>query len=86
MLQRHLLPPSSVTKQTQQEAGSSAWYFLGLLFDPEDGSNTFLQNIGKLLPDNTVSHLSALNEFDRNVDTVQEAKNRSHLLRHSLTP
>jgi hypothetical protein len=24
---------------------------LGLLFDPEDGDNTFLGNVGKLLPD-----------------------------------
>jgi hypothetical protein len=28
-----------------------------LLFDPEDGSNMFLQNIGKLLLDYTASYL-----------------------------
>jgi hypothetical protein len=31
--------------------------FLGLLFDPEDGSNLFLPNVGKLLSDYTATHL-----------------------------
>jgi hypothetical protein len=28
----------------------------GLLFDPEDGGNTFVRNVGKLLPDYITSH------------------------------
>jgi hypothetical protein len=31
---------------------------LGLQFDPEDGSSTSLRNVGKYLPDDTVSYLS----------------------------
>jgi hypothetical protein len=58
MLQRDLLPPSSVTKQNHQETGSSSWYSLGLPFDPEDGSNKFIRDTGNMLPDYTVSHPS----------------------------
>jgi hypothetical protein len=35
-----------------------AGYLLGLLFDPEDGSNTFFRGVSRLLPDYTASHLS----------------------------
>jgi hypothetical protein len=33
-----------------------AGHLLGSLVNPEDGGYTFLRNIGKILPDNTVSH------------------------------
>jgi hypothetical protein len=33
-----------------------AGFFLGLLFNPEDGSSMFLQNIGELLPDYAALH------------------------------
>jgi hypothetical protein len=33
-----------------------AGYLFGLLFDPEDGGSTFLQNTNELLPDFTVSY------------------------------
>jgi hypothetical protein len=50
---RNLLPPSSGSTDTpssQQEACSLACrWLLDLSFDPEDGGNTFLQNIGQLV-------------------------------------
>jgi hypothetical protein len=52
------LPSSS--KGTRRKQGTScAWavsLFLGLLFNIEDGGNTFLRNVGELLVDYTTSH------------------------------
>jgi hypothetical protein len=35
---------------------SLTFFFLALLFNPEDGGSSFLQNIGKYLTDDTASH------------------------------
>jgi hypothetical protein len=46
-----------------------------LFFGPEDGGSTFLRNIGKLLPDNKLSHpsrlyFSAKNEIGKYRSTI----------------
>jgi hypothetical protein len=48
VFRRNVLPPSSGL--------SLAGCHLGLLFDPEVGGSTLVQNIGKLPPDYTASH------------------------------
>jgi hypothetical protein len=45
----------SVTSITKS-AHSAGWLLASLVFEHEDEGSTFLQNVGKLLPDYTVSH------------------------------
>jgi hypothetical protein len=50
VFQRNTLPPASGLKckysKNPAEAGDKLSFFLGLFFDPEDGGNAFLQNVG----------------------------------------
>jgi hypothetical protein len=64
MFQSTILPPSSrsISKASKKQAASTiiihAGCLLSLLFNPEDGSTMFPQNVSELLLDYTTSHLS----------------------------
>jgi hypothetical protein len=47
---------SSVSSHRLKNWRKSVGFLLGLLFDPEDGRNTFSRNMDKLMPDYTASH------------------------------
>jgi hypothetical protein len=57
MFRSNVLPPSSRFKLERSKQQLLDDYFLGLLFDPEDGGITFLWNVSEHLPDYTASRL-----------------------------
>jgi hypothetical protein len=44
--------------------------FLSLFFDPENGSNIFLRNVGKVLPKYMLSHPNTANLLLRSVSIL----------------
>jgi hypothetical protein len=70
MFQRNVLSPlsGSKSKPTRSICFLPVGCLLGLLLDSEDGDNTFLRNVGKLLLNYTASHDSTTHS-DRHPST-----------------
>jgi hypothetical protein len=48
--------PSFFGSKSNSSKQLAGYYLLGFTLNPERGGSKFLQNVGKLLPDYTVSH------------------------------